>query len=396
MSLTGIRSRRIKPLPPEIAIDPSIIESLSGILPRGVKERAIADDSDLSPEQPTADQPIVPADIAAPSPSRRTSESPSMPATSLSDEDALKSAVRTRIATRPRRADEPGSLKAKQDEYSTLANNPVHDTNGRFKSALWNFVREMSQQAQRVSASGRPVDEYGLASVVGAGIGGAAAGGINPRIDDENKRRMRMASLEEEIGRQLEIERSQAAINKTNAEAEYTRGIKPRLEEERAANARARAMKPDKFSVAGKMFERVWDEDAGEWQTREIIPQGSEGPLVDTSKVPNAEGLLPRDVQRKQLAEANNKFKAAESQKDRDFKAGENEKDRGIKRAQLREQIRAHLEAEKQRRTGLGQAAQRVRISLANAKIQAERFGVPLNDYIDSLTDNDVEVYQDK
>jgi hypothetical protein len=298
-----------------------------------------------------------------------------------------------------------GRTATPREEYDQLSQQPSSkDKNGRVKSAILNALFQMSQQASRVASSGRPVDAYGLASVAGSGIGGAAAGAFEPSLDEQQKRRMRMADLEQQISSQLRIEQEQAQTAKLNAETEYTRDVRPEVE---AAKARARDKPPKPFIIGGKRINyrrpEDWDGEPGQWEPYEetvkerAVDEGSKL-IEDKSKVADEDGFLPSDKLRKQLsddqiagrrelANLNNKFKAGESQKDRDFKGKENEKDRQIRRAMLSEQIGARLERDKQ-------AGKRLAISVANVKIEADKWGVNVNDYIDALSDNGVTVVQ--
>jgi hypothetical protein len=275
---------------------------------------------------------------------------------------------------------------------------PAFDRNGRVKSAILNALYNMGEQANIALASGRPIDEYAIASIAGRGIGSGAAGAINPALDEDNKRRMRMDDLEQQIANQLKIERQQAEIAKTNADADYTRDVRPEVE---AAKARARDKPPKPFIIGGKRinYRRPddWDGEPGQWEPYEEtvkerpIDEGSKL-IEDKSKVPDEGGLLAKDRQRADLFEQNNKFKSEESQKNRDFRATESEKDRKIKRAALSERIAARLEHDKQARVSAGQAVSRIKISVANAKIEADKWGVNVDDYIDALSDNGVAV----
>lgn len=124
----------------------------------------------------------------------------------------------------------PTELERAERKYSDLQRTPAKDKNGSLKSIILNALHEMGGQARAVSEgaarSGRPVDAYGMASIVGAGGGGAAAGGINPALDEQRKRHARMDDLgkyiqttraQEKAAREAELQRAQIEQTRANA-----------------------------------------------------------------------------------------------------------------------------------------------------------------------------------
>jgi len=390
----GIRKRRVRPEDDPEFQPPIETLSESGISPRSYgsdpADEALAER--LVPSYSPAAPNLNPSGQAEALPSRgRMAASPNQPASSSIDETVLRSVVR------PKRARQADSMDANRDELSSLRNNPAKDTNGRVKSAVWNAFMQMADQANRALASGRPIDEYALAGVAGRGIGGAARGAFDPSVDDEYKRKSRMADLEHQIGEQLKAEQAAAENAKTKAETDYLLNTKPELEAMKARAAEGRN-KPKPFVIAGRRigYRRPadWQGDPDDWEPYEESVDGKA--LVDTSKAPDAAGLLPSDklratltreqiAARAQLAENNNRFKEAENEKTR------KQQDRQF-RAALSERIAARLESDKQANVRADQAVTRIKISIARAKIEAKREHADLNDYLDALADAGVEV----
>jgi hypothetical protein len=146
----------------------------------------------------------------------------------------------TGITTRPRRAHEADSLEGKQDELSSLQNNPAINHNSRWKSMLINAAQHMSENAQQVSQgaaqSGRPVDMYGIANILGGAGGGAVGAAINPAVDEERKRHARMSVVTQQIGQQVQLQKIRdehdqraAQTRVANSNADYNEAIKPRV-----------------------------------------------------------------------------------------------------------------------------------------------------------------------
>jgi hypothetical protein len=308
--------------------------------------------------------------------------------------------VRPRSVTRPREVKPPKTETERLQRDLNQASQPASDRNGRVKSAILTALYQMGEGANRVLSSGRPVDEYGLASVAGRGIGGGVAGAFNPALDEDTKRRARMDDLEQQIATQLKIERAQAEAAKTTAEGEYIRDVKPEVE---AAKLRAKDKPPKPFIIGGKRINyrrpADWDGEPGQWEPYEetvkerAVDEGSKL-IQDKSKVPDDDGFLASDKLRKELSDDQIAARKELANLNNKFKAGENAKDRTIKRAELSERIAARLQRDKQAAVRAGQGVSRIKISVANAKIEAEKWGVNVDDYIDALSDNGVQVVQ--
>jgi hypothetical protein len=387
----GIQKRPRRTLEHRFEDDPAYLPPDSGndsdILPRGtqhikstpyVTDEAVAYEPQLTPDVESAVlQMVRPRTVATP----------------------ISGEMETARATRPREANPPRTESERlQRDYGFVSQQP-HDRNGRLKSALWNMFQQMSVGANQVLASGRPVDEYGLASVVGRGLGGAGRGLLDPKVDEEYKRRSRMADLEHQIATQLKIEQEAAQTDKLRADATYARE-RPDIE---AAKRLAADKPPKPFVIAGKRINyrrpEDWDGTAGKWEpyeetVKDIAVPGGRKALVDTSKMPDDDGFLPSDKLRKQLSDDQIKARRELAEANNRFKASEAEKDRKFKRSELSERIAARLERDKQARVRAGQAVTRIKISLANAMIEARSWGVSIDDYIDALSDNGVEVVE--
>jgi outer membrane lipoprotein SlyB len=136
-----------------------------------------------------------------------------------------------------------------QAKYDDDARTPAKDKNGRWKSMLLNMAYSLGEQARAVSEgaarSGRPVDEYGIASIVGGGIGGAAAGGFRPSPDEERSRQGRMKKMADLITAARTQEAHKARIKHQKNEDEVKRaelGIRSRQTD-------AKALKDEQGSV---------------------------------------------------------------------------------------------------------------------------------------------------
>ena len=225
-------------------------------------------------------------------------------------------------------------------EYDTLVANP-HPAyrHSRIRAGVENFFYNLSRNAQAVTEvsmrSGRPVDMYGIANIVGGGAGGFGAGVANPRVVAERAQQQRLDQLEQSIKFQLGVEKAHADYTSRLATAEYTRQRVPleRLKREgtqldrdkRAllsmwrtvgeydpADHRFDSMSkeaerlgvtltpykrgekpPQRFNHLGQVWEWLEDPDTHDYYASPVL--GSDGkPLpIDTSKVPDAKGLLP-------------------------------------------------------------------------------------------------------
>jgi hypothetical protein len=201
--------------------DPDVYANIDAPFNKGVRPRRVHTESSPSNLPIPLQEIPVDSETALIPPRGRTAESPNQPAQPSFDDASLLSTVVRPRATRPREVDPPQTESERLQRDYNQARQPSYDRNGRVKSAIFHALHQLSEGAHQVLASGRPVDEYGLASVVGRGLGGAFGGTLNPAIDEEYKRKARMADLEQQIANQLKIEQQQAAIEKTRADAEW-------------------------------------------------------------------------------------------------------------------------------------------------------------------------------
>jgi hypothetical protein len=211
----------------------------SGIAPRDFPPST-------QPETPLKSPGIV--DQFFPS-SGRIEDTPDQPATS-------PSATAVKELLQPAGAGVTGLERKQtpQEEYNQLAAAPhPKDRNGRLKSAILNAFLQMGDQANSVIASGRPVDEYGLASVFGKGLGGAARGAFDPSIDEQNKRLAKMDGLARWIQQTHNIEQMQAETAKTQAEADNLQTKPQRDADAAAAKAKTADVKAKRAAVLANL-----------------------------------------------------------------------------------------------------------------------------------------------
>lgn len=78
-----------------------------------------------------------------------------------------------------------------------------------------------------------------LASALGGGLGGLIAGLISPKSDERWRRQEDVGRIDEEIGREVGVQKAEADIAKDRATAEYT-SLRPELERTRQDVIRAR------------------------------------------------------------------------------------------------------------------------------------------------------------
>jgi hypothetical protein len=316
---------------------------------------------------------------------------PDQDALDMPELPAAPEAIAPVIMPRPKRRSE--ELLDLYDRESA----PVEDHNGRLKSALLNSFYQMGQNAQDQVRSGRVMDEYALASILGGGAGGAFAGAVRPELDEARKRQARMTDVGNQVKQALAVEEQERRRQQDAVTEHYREGVLTN----QAAGIEARK-KPKPFIIGGRRI-NYKKNDADEWEPVEETVDGK--PLVDASKVADADGLLPSQKLRAQLtreqiearqkiATQNNQFKREENQANRDARAAEGDKNRAERRAALSERIAARLEADKDRKARLEMEGKRVRISYAKAKIEADKEGTDIDTYIDALSDNNVEVYK--
>lgn len=124
----------------------------------------------------------------------------------------------TQSATRPRVVD---TLEHTKRQYDYERTHPAKDTNGWLKSMLINAVVQMGRNANAALASGRPIDEYGFARVLGGGIGGAAAGAISPYLDEEYRQQGRMRRMQEHIKFGIHVNKAAADLAESKSQTAY-------------------------------------------------------------------------------------------------------------------------------------------------------------------------------
>jgi hypothetical protein len=348
------------------------------ILPRRRKTSDIEGQYDATPPTAADYEDLQPENEAPP-----VSISPEPEESPVTESEPL-------IAPRPRSKSE-----TLLDAYDQLADAPVKDRNGSLKSAVLQAFHQMGENADAQLQSGRPMDMYGIASILGGGGGGFFAGAAKPELDENRKRQVRMADLGIQIRQQLAVE--QAATRQQQVENQAAEA--QRRDETQRLGIEARN-KPKPFIIAGKRI-NYKKNDEGDWEPYEESVDGQ--PLEDKSKTPDEDGILPsqnlrakltrEEIEaRKQIAVQNNQFKQQESQKNRDEKAREANSRNAVSRAALSERIAARLEADKRAKVSQGLEVKRIKISYAKAKIEAEKEGVDIDQYIDALSDNGVVV----
>lgn len=228
----------------------------------------------------------------------------------------------------------PAYSQTAAQHYQDLLNSPVEDQNGRFKSGANVGLVEASQAARESGSVGR---------TIGAGLGGFLTGLIRPKTDEEmrrpgqlqraaqaaaveaaqNKQKQEQQAAEDE-GR---LRRAEAA--KAEAEAQNVGpAAQAKAQEQRRKDllnqlrligrykAGENAQFDNQLHEAG-LFVDDFEKGAGSFSLtdsagRKLVFNKKTGALtqgeldgqavVDTSKTPDAEGLLPRDRQRAEIA----------------------------------------------------------------------------------------------
>ncbi len=122
-----------------------------------------------------------------------------------------------------------GSAAEAQGEYNLWERkgDSMRDTNGRWRSISAEALTNMGQMAQAVVSTGRPVDAYGLAAIGGAGLGGGAAGAINPRLDEQRRRAQRMTELRRTVQERLVFEQAERQQSLRAAQEHWYRTGRP-------------------------------------------------------------------------------------------------------------------------------------------------------------------------
>jgi hypothetical protein len=313
------------------------------------------------------------------------------PLTIVEPTEAQKSGIR------PRRT-APKSQQL-QDQLEVEQENERHpkDRNGRLVSSLLGLLNGAGEGARDVLSSGRPVDEYGLANIAGRAFGSGARAAVDPTLDERGKSKRRMLELQQQIGEAITVEKTQAENAQRQANAAYT-AARPGIEADKARleGEKIRAQsRPKGFTIGGRRIDYKLGEDGQTWVPYDATTEDG-NPIVDPSKTPDANGLLPTDVETSRQRELDRKNRARIAENNNKYREEENEKNRKARSAQfnasLRERIAARIESDKQKREALGQGAARVKISMARVKVEAEKEGVSVNEYLDALSDNQVEV----
>jgi hypothetical protein len=258
-------------------------------------------------------------------------------------------------------SDALSQLDRDRAEYDALAADPYPNKHrgSRWGAIIQNALYTLSRNAQSVSEgaarSGRPVDMYGIANVIGGGIGGAVAGAARPGIIEQRQREQRLHELEGHIKFQLGVEKAHADYTAKLAQADYTRQRAPleRLKREgtqldrdrRALLSMYRTVgeydpsdhrfdsmgkeaerlgvtlqpykrgekPPQRFNHLGRVWEYLKDDETNEYYARPVADDDGQALGVDTSKVPDEHGLLPAQA-------------AADDDRDRAFGAAERQR----------------------------------------------------------------------
>ncbi len=161
--------------------------------------------------------------------------------------------------------------------------------------------------------TGRPVDSYGMAAVLGGGLGGAAAGAANPAVDEQMKREYRLRELEDHITNQLQVERASAQMENDRRELELRRQQIEQTGEIQRLGVIARN-RPKGFTLGGRRVDFRWDANANDGEGGYVAfePEVDGAAVRDASKMTNAEGRTP--WQEAQIEEWRAKRKATESE----------------------------------------------------------------------------------
>lgn len=357
------------------------------------------------PSEPPPVQPRTPGTAPIQPPSGANAESPTLPAQPISQPPV--GVESEEIDPFP-----VGKSAGMQRELDALAATPAKSRKPRWREIIENMLYEGSQAARRVSEasvrSGRPVDEYGLASVAGGFGGGGAAAAINPAVNAERKRVARMNDLAGLIEQQLKVEKQQAARMQQEQELQLRArevGVRSRQVDATAENQRERTRrmnKPKAQVIGGVLYDTEWDEANEKWGP--LAPQQHDGKVIqDASKKPNEAGLLPWQIETSKRWGADRESRERIAANNNKFRGEENEKNRRERQEQFAGRMKLGWATYQQRVSEAAQRAEqaaardraagvRTAVSYAAAKAQAEKKNIDFPDYADILSEAGIEI----
>jgi hypothetical protein len=373
--------------------------------PSGIRKRRVDPDPVEAPA----------VNLQPPEPSTTTAD-PATPVAPVTYSDA-DIARPTAINPQPRRTE----LQADQDALETVRNT-APKKQSRAKAAILNSLFEMSQGANQVSQAammtGRPVDQYGVASIVGRGLGGAGRGIVDPAIMNKRKREMQMTQLATQIQRQLEVEKQQSENQYRAAEAGW---YQQRGTIEQGKIKQQRVMQQLRLKK-GQLFDPTKDAqllkdaaDVGvninpdEWNNSKdnyatLTLTDPEDPTKTRAVRYNKVTGEQEDVGQRgfqQPVDSKTGMTAAQeaglNQRQKEFAQRMNLSERGyqLRLETARENERHHLETEKSARTSQGLAVTRIKLGYTQAKARAKLMGISMPDYEAIMGDLGVDVIDD-
>lgn len=314
-----------------------------------------------------------------------------------------------------------GRAPLMRDSKGRTVSKPRYENTGDRSRDLENYAADLDDYRDPKDTNGwwgrlKAALMGGMGGLAGTGDPLGGAGGalfgflrnlISPNSDERDWRDGERRRVAGEQGR--EHERRMRGLQ-TREAAARVRDLEDKPERERElAQMRSR---PKPFVLGGKRINYRPNEQTGEWEPYEETAGGQ--PLVDASKVPNAEGLLPGQVNSNKQKELDRKARERAAAANRQFRREENEADRKQRQeqfagrmklgwanyqqriAEAKERLRHNLETERQQAADESGRGVRAAISYRVAKERAHADGVDLPDYIDLLTDLGVEVRNDR
>lgn len=264
---------------------------------------------------------------------------------------------------------------------------PEYDDTGDRLADLTNYDRQLESERNPKDRDGRwwttlketvaGFAEGGLMGAARRGLRGLAAPNVNERRDRDRER----ARVHGEMGVEqknrdwhAKLAETQADIELKKANTEYTRK-RPELEAERndVRADIAREGNETRKAIAGMNDStRRSEGEANRGLKREL-------------------GLA--SIGQRREASANNlKYREKKDTADRAQRAAQHGDRMELGRANLAERVASRISTEAARKVTQGQAATRIKISLARAKAWAEKEGAAWDDFVDALDENGVEI----
>lgn len=340
-------------------------------------------------------------------------ETPVKPLT-YSDADLTRSRA---VNPQPSRS----QLQADEDTLAAVRNSqPKKQSRGR--ALLMNMLYEMGQGANQVTQAslmtGRPVDQYGIASIVGRGLGGAGRGLADPAIMNKRKREFQMQQLSQQIAQQLEIEKQQSESAQRQADARWLneRGAIEAGKQKRISVMQQLRLKKGQLLDPERDAQLLKDADAAgisidpkEWNSSKdnyatlTLTDPDDPTKTQTVRYNKVTGEQEAIGQKgfQQPVDSKTGMTAAQeanlNQRQKEFaqRMGMSEKEYSLRVQTAKETERHHLETEKAARTSQGIAVTRIKIGYGSAKARAKALGISFPDYETMLGDMGVDVVED-